>query len=103
MSSISYDTREDEERDVREAARVLATHGVQPGKVGLDLSTLAAAVYAHGWGYGIDCVAGEFRAEIIPLASQQLESRVYRMGSSPEIALSLVLAHALSLPEPSAR
>jgi len=96
MNSLSCDINDDEQPAITEAVRILSTYGVvQPGSAGLDLNTLAAAVYAHGWGYGIDCVAGEFRAEILPLASSELASGVFRIGSTPEAALSLALAHAL--------
>jgi len=100
MSGAPIDSREDEHHDLLAAERVLAEHGLPSSRDGYDLTTLAAAVYARGWGYGIDNLAGGYHAEILPLASSRLRTRVHRIGASPEAALSLALAHALTLAGP---
>ena len=97
MSGAPTNSREDEQHDLLAAERVLAEHGLPSGPDGYNLSRLAAAIYAQGWGYSIDNLAGGYHAEILPLASSRLRARVHRIGASPEAALSLALAHALTL------
>jgi hypothetical protein len=86
---------DDDQRALLEAQQVLAASGVAAAPSGYDLTTLAAAVYAHGWAYRIDRSAGSFQAEIRPQRDGATQPLGTKSGWSAEVALAFALAHAL--------
>ena len=80
----------------------IAARGVAAGPRGYDLATLAAAVYAHGWAYGIDRTVGaaDYRAEIRAQRAQTHRPAGVGIGWTPEAALAIALAQALALALP---
>lgn len=75
---------------------LLAALGVAPGPGGYDLTTLAAAIYAHGWAYDIDLGGGGYQAGIRPQTAQTQQPSVAGVGWTPEAALAFALAQALT-------
>ncbi len=75
----------------------LSASGLAPGRGGYDLSTVAAAVYARGWTYGIDRVGGNFQAEIRS-HGQGAQFHITGVGWTADSALTLALARALDRP-----
>lgn len=86
----------------RDDARFLAMRdalirlGVELNPLEDALSSLAAAVYEHGGSYGIDAVAGSYRAEIRPAKPLVEEPSGTGFGAAPEVALAFALIDALS-------
>jgi hypothetical protein len=78
-----------------EAQQILAASGVAAAPSGYDLTTLAAAVYARGWAYRIDRVAGSFQAEIRPQWDGANQPLGIKSGWTADVALAFALAHAL--------
>jgi len=79
------------------AQNSLSASGLAPGRGGYDLSTVAAAVYARGWTYGIDRVGGNFQAEIRS-HGQGAQFHIVGVGWSADSALTLAFARALDRP-----
>jgi hypothetical protein len=102
MSSESFPSDYDD-RDLEAVHDLLAAHGIVPSAQGYDLQTLAAAIYARGWKYGVDRVEGSFRAEIRSNAAAQgqwqgfqLQSPAYGTNGSMAGALAIALSQALA-------
>lgn len=75
----------------------ISASGLAPGRGGYDLSTVAAAVYARGWTYGIDRIGGNFQAEIRS-HGQGAQFHIVGVGWSADSALTLAFARALDRP-----
>ena len=75
----------------------LSASGLAPGRGGYDLATVAAAVYARGWTYGIDRVGGNFQAEIRSRGAGA-QFHIVGVGWTADSALTLALARALDRP-----
>ena len=92
----------DDLRTLAGAHDLIASRGVAAGPRGYDLATLAAAVYANGWAYGIDRTVGaaDYRAEIRVERARTHRSAGVGIGWTPEAALAIALAQALALALP---
>jgi hypothetical protein len=64
----------------------------------LDLNSLAAAAYGHGWSYRIDRAAGVlgYQVELRPQSGLALQPFVSAVGWEPEAAMAFALAQALN-------
>lgn len=86
----------------RDQAAFIAVHeasqhmGVEFDPRGDELSDLAAAVYRHGGTYGIDAVAGSYRADVRPEIPGASEPIGTGFGWTPAVALAFALVDALA-------
>lgn len=88
---------EDDLKDLSVAHEALAQHGVDPAATGYGLSTLAAAIYAHGWSYDIDRTGGDFRATVNQSSGELGQFHAVGMGWSLEVALAFALEKAFTI------
>ncbi len=93
--TLDHYPNDDDQRALSEAEHVLAAAGVAAPASGYDLTTLAAAVYAHGWAYRIDRAAGSFQAEIRPQRDGATQPLGIKSGWTAVVALAFALAQAL--------
>jgi hypothetical protein len=85
------------------AYATLQEQGVEPGRNGYDIETLAAAVYDKKWSYGIDLETGSYVAIIKTEVEGNSHQRATRVrhglitayGDTPADALAVALAQAL--------
>lgn len=95
--TVDTDPSENDITVLTSAHASLSASGLEPGQGGYDLATVAAAVYARGWTYGIDRVGGNFQAEIRS-RGQGAQFHITGVGWTADSALTLALARALDRP-----
>lgn len=88
---------EEDLKDLSAVHEALARHGVEPAETGYELSTLAAAIYAHGWSYDIDRTGGDFRATVNQSSGELGQFHAVGMGWSLEVALAFALEKAFTI------
>src|SRR4051812_12784505 len=66
----------------------LAGFGVRSAGTSYDMSVLAAAVYAHGWAYGIDRVGSDYRATVSQSSRELGQFHAVGLGWTMEAALA---------------
>jgi hypothetical protein len=83
--------------DLKAVHEALAQYGVVSADGGYDVSTLAAAIYAHGWSYDIDRAGGDFRASVNQSSGDLGQFHAVGMGWSLEVALAFALEKAFAI------
>lgn len=97
---------EEEVTNLAQTHQALVELGIGTAGVGLNMSVLAAAVYARGWSYNIDRLGSDFRATVSQSSRELGQFQAIGVGWSMEAALANALEKALSVvqrrPSPAA-